>query len=394
MTAAFCPLEYHNNTPLSLICSNPACRNNRVFCSHCLRVYHRDCLSFILNINDIYKRSFSENIEWIQDPSIAKAALNIEKHHLNSSNNHLTQNAEKLISEQFSKLIEYFVERIQEVKRRVVRKIRMSSTGEGVLIEEFIAKLKRLYNFDMLLNILDPLNQGIVNTNRITRDLNNFFFDINTQQQELNDLQDLAKRINNATMSHFEIDLDIFEKFKQTLNFEAFDAYAEAEQTVSAWAWSPHQRSTTITLRNDNTIAQKVSPSDSYTAVLGDTYFVEGKWQWEIEVISGHKDARWICFGVVEPDKIYDLENLSSKIFLGMSTYGFCYGLDKIDDVGGYDNKKYVCQLDMDQGFFNILHGGRAVCQERESLRGKTFVPFVILYVLENMVKLRVLKAK
>lgn len=191
---ALCTLEYHNDKLLNLVCTNPNCQNHRLFCSHCLRVYHRDCLSFILDINDINKRSFSENIEWIQDPNITKAILNIEKNQKNGSNGHLFGNVEDLIHQEFTKLTEYIMDSLQEIKRRVFKRIRASSSGESIIIDEFTRKLKRLYNFDSFLDILEPLRHGVVNMNTISRELNNFFIDIDNRRNELAELQELAQR--------------------------------------------------------------------------------------------------------------------------------------------------------------------------------------------------------
>lgn len=384
----FCRTPHHEDKPIEWVCTNPSCPHSRLFCSKCLKQFHKDCLDFSLQIEDIDKRTFSDNNEWIRDTTIAEAILAVEKNKLQASKDHLAATFEKLIEEEFTKVIEFFMMKIQETKAKVFENISKLSMEGLAVTEEFPTKLKSLYNFDSFLGILDPIKQDGADLNIINKQLDEFFRHINGQVDQQKELHEMARKILSIKKNYLEVDHRLFDKFLKSIPFDLFEEYPT--RLACTWSWSSSKKSSKITLSEDGTTAKKEAGA-GYTAILGDTEFNNGKWNWEIDVASARNDKKWVYFGVIEPSLVPTTENLPYNSGIGLDTYGAAYRMSIITDIYGYDNKKFTCELDIDEGTFRIFSGGKEVCKEVESLKGKRLVPFVTLYEAGNRVKLKTL---
>lgn len=385
----FCRIQRHEDKPIEWVCTNPSCPHSRLFCSKCLKQFHKDCLEFSLEIDDINKRTFSDNIEWIKDTTISEAILAVEKNKLQGSKVDLAATFGKLIEEEFTKVIEFFMMKIQETKAKVFENISKLSMEGVVVTEEFPTKLKSLYNFDSFLGILDPIKQDGADIVIINKQLDEFFHHINSQVDQQKELHEMARKIISIKKKYLEIDHGLFDKFLRSMQFDLFEGYPA--RLASTWSWSAAKKSSKITLSDDNTVAKKEDGAGGYTAVLGDTEFDSGKWNWEIEVASGRNDKKWVYFGVIEPSLVHTSENLPYNSGIGLDTYGSAYGMSRIVDISGYDNKKYLCELDLNEGTFRISCGGKEVSKEFTNLKGKKLVPFVTLYEAGNRARLKTL---
>lgn len=390
---ACCTLEFHDNKPLSCICTNPKCQNNRIFCAKCLKIFHKDCLDYTLDIDDIDKRIFSYNVAWIQDPTIAKTIMTLEKFKITGSRDQLIAAMGNLIDEEFNKLMDFFVEKIKEAKMKVMENIKKSAGEDNNVLERFVKKLKTLYNFDSFLGILEPLKQDVADIDGLSKELHEYLEYINSQQKEMDELRDMAKKIGNLTKSYLELELQQFEKFKESLSFGLFDNYPSwTKEDVNSWTWSSVKKSQKITLSEDMKIAKKTVNSDGYHGILGDVEFSQGKARWEMDIATEGYVSRWVCFGIIEPQYAKNINNLPYNSYLGLSTRGQTYGLQKVNELKRYDNQKYLCELDLETGTFTISSEGVIACRETYSLKNKRFIPFVVLYMTGNMAKLTVLK--
>ena len=52
------------------------------------------------------------------------------------------------------------------------------------------------------------------------------------------------------------------------------------------------------------------------------------------------------------------------------------------------DDKVYSCDLNLYKDTFTISRDGEMICKSNQSLRGKTFIPFIMLHTGGNEVKL------
>ena len=384
-----CRLDDHYDRPLNWICTSPKCDKTRIFCSMCLKVFHKECLDYTVEIDDINRRLFGPNIGWIQDNTIANAITSIEKHKLTGHKEQLVGILGKLVEKEFTKITDFFMAKIEETKIKVLENVKQLSQEGDMVIDEFTTKLKSLYNFDTFLGILEPLKLDETDINDISQKLDIFFQQINSQQDHQKELRVMARKIISLTKNCFEGDKDLFDKFKDSIQFDIFDSYPS--KAISQWAWSesPSAKSSTILLKGDSWITKKEKIPKGFTAVLGDTELSTGIWKWEIEVSSGRIDHEWVYFGIMEPRLAGDIENVHYSKGMGLTTSGYFCGVEKVNNLGEYDNKRYLCVLDMNEGTFTISSDGLLICKEKDSLKGKTYVPFATLYYSGNTAKLK-----
>src|SRR5690349_904157 len=117
-----CHLEDHLNKPITWICSNPTCQNNRLLCSRCLVALHHDCQEHTLEIEDVYHRNLADNVNWIKGTETKRAFYLIKKRKLNDANQ-IFGIFKSLITEEFAKLADYVVQKIDETRDKVLKEV-------------------------------------------------------------------------------------------------------------------------------------------------------------------------------------------------------------------------------------------------------------------------------
>ena len=379
-----CQLENHFNKPLAFICTNPNCSNSRILCSRCLTLQHKDCWNYTLEIEDIYKKSYPENINWIRNEDIRLGILTLQKYGATDNKEMLLKAFENLLEKEFSKIVNYFLEKTKEIKAKIMQNLQEFSPYEQINIEEFFATLNSSYNFNTFLEILNQLNNGKKDIKQVNIELDEFLKQTESNKIEQQDLQDISSTIYSFSKDYLEVNNDIFDQFRRGIPFEIFDNYPTSLKT---WSWDNANKNSSIVLREHNTAAIKVDALYGYANVLGNIEMAEGRYQWEIEAIADNIEKQWIAFGVVETNIAKNSDDFSYKDTIGMCTYGHLYQMVHLDKILDYDSKSYFCDLDLTKGTFTISYQGTLIAREKVSLAGKKFIPFATLYRQNNKVK-------
>ncbi len=384
-----CKLEGHYDKPYSWVCTNPTCQSKRILCSKCLTLLHRNCLNFMLHIKEVFNKSFTQNSNWIQNKDIKDTILLVEKYGLTGSNEELIKAFEDLVNKEFSEVTSYFNEKIEETKDKIIKVFKESIASENIKADEFTKQVKTMYNFDTLANILDSMEKEQKEINTINKELTDYFANINSTKSQEQEVQKMAKNLNSFIKNYLEVDQNLFKEFKEAIPFDMFNKYSP---TKKFWTWNPAQKSTKILLSDNNTKAKRNDPSYTYAAVIGSLKFAKGHYQWEIEVSSGNTQHQWITFGILEANLVKNLENFAYVDTNGLSTYGQYYKMNKVGTLPDFDNKTFLCDLNLIKGTFTISCEGTVICKEQNDLKDKTFLPFAILYRNENAVTVKVVK--
>jgi len=385
----FCQEEGHFNKPFAFVCTSPTCTKNRILCSKCLTSDHKDCWNYTLEIEDIYKKSFAENINWIRNDDIRTAISTIKKYDLGEDKEQLLQAFRRYLDKEFQKVTDYFVKRIESIKDKIVLNLKEYSTFDSINVEDFNSLLKSIYDFDKFIEILDPLQSGEIDIKVANEDLNEFLEQTASNKTDQQDLEDLGNAIYSFTKDYLEVKDDIFDQFQRGIPFDIFDGFPLSLKT---WKWDFNKKSSKIALKEQNTVAKKTDSVFGYTTVLGTIEMNEGRYQWEIEMISDNIDKQWIAFGIVDASLVKNLEDFSYKDAMGICSYGHFYNVTQMEKLNEYDNKTYFCDLDLSRGSFTISYEGTIIAKEKENLKDKKFIPFATLYRQNNSVRLIMLQ--
>ena len=385
-----CPLLNHFNKPITLICTNPKCQNKRLLCLKCLTLDHRDCLDFILEVDDVYDRTFLPNLNWINDHEVKKAIKIIAEYQLNGPGDQLRQLFENLLDKEFAKIQEYFQEKILEQKAKILDDFRATSDFEMVNIEGFMKHLQELYNFDSFISILQSLHKEDKSIELLNKELETFLLEISAKEIQQKSLIELAQRLNRFTKNYLTSDSDTIEKFKHSIDFHILDDYP---LRIKKTSWDPFKKSQRLEILENNTIARRLDDIYEMTAVLGITEMEHGHYQWEVEVNTKNPQHQWILFGVADKNLGKNLEAFNYREAMGLSTFGQFYNMTKVEALNDYDNKTYLCYLDFSKGLFTISFEGKVVAKGDKDLKGnngnKVLVPYAILTRRDNMIRLQ-----
>jgi len=343
----------------------------------------------MLHIKEVFNKSFTQNSNWIQNKDIKDTILLVEKYGLTGSNEELIKAFEDLVNKEFSEVTSYFNEKIEETKDKIIKVFKESIASENIKADEFTKQVKTMYNFDTLANILDSMEKEQKEINTINKELTDYFANINSTKSQEQEVQKMAKNLNSFIKNYLEVDQNLFKEFKEAIPFDMFNKYSP---TKKFWTWNPAQKSTKILLSDNNTKAKRNDPSYTYAAVIGSLKFAKGHYQWEIEVSSGNTQHQWITFGILEANLVKNLENFAYVDTNGLSTYGQYYKMNKVGTLPDFDNKTFLCDLNLIKGTFTISCEGTVICKEQNDLKDKTFLPFAILYRNENAVTVKVVK--
>jgi len=343
----------------------------------------------MLHIQEVFKNSFTQNSNWIQNKEIKNAILLVEKYGLTGSNEELIKAFEDLVNKEFTEVANFFNEKLNETKEKIIKVFKESISSENIKADEFNQQIKKLYNFDALRNIIDSMQKEQKEVNVVSKELNDFFQNINSMKTQEQELLKTAKNLNSVIKNFLEVDQSIFKEFKEAIPFDMFNKYSPNKST---WTWSPTQKSPKIILSDNNTKAKRADPSYTYAAVLGTTKLSKGHFQWELEVASGNTQHQWITFGILEAHLVKNLDNFAYVDTNGLSTYGQYYKMNKVGSLSDFDNKTFLCDLNLIKGTFTISCQGTVICKEQSDLKDKVYLPFAILYRNENTITLKVLK--
>jgi len=384
-----CKQQGHANKLLTFVCANPKCSKNRVLCSRCLTQDHKDCWNYTLEIEDIYKRSFAENANWVRNEDIKQALATIGKYGLEDSKDVLLDAFGEFIDREFAKVTEYFNQRVKEIKAKIISNLQEYSTFDSINVEDFMATLKGIYNFDSFIDILEKLNQAETTMADMNEELSTFFDKSTASKADQQDLEDMGNAIYTFTKDYLEINTDIFDKFKTQIPFDLFNGFP---LSMKAWTWDSNNKSSKIELSENNTVARKIDQTYGYTTALGAIEISEGRFQWELEVFIENSDRQWIAFGVIEKELAKNLEDFPYKKAIGVCTYGHLYNMECVEKFAEFDKKLLNCDLDMHKGTFSVAYEGSVIARHSGNLTGKIFVPFVTLYRGDNNVRLVILQ--
>jgi len=343
----------------------------------------------MLHIQEVFKNSFTKNSNWIQNKEIKEAILLVEKYGLTGSNEQLIKAFEDLVNKEFTDVANFFNEKLSETKEKIIKVFKESISSENIKADEFNQQIKNLYNFDALRNILNSMQNEQKEVNVVSKELSDFFQNINSMKTQEQELQKMAKNLNSFIKNFLEVDQTLFKEFKEAIPFDMFNKYSPTKNT---WTWSPVQKSPKIILCDNNMKAKRADPSYTYAAVLGTTKLAKGHFQWELEVASGNTQHQWITFGILEAHLVKNLDNFAYVDTNGLSTYGQYYKMNKVGSLADFDNKTFLCDLNLIKGTFTISCQGTVICKEQSDLKDKVYLPFAILYRNENTITLKVLK--
>ena len=363
-----CQVDGHNQKPFNWICTNLQCQNPRFLCSKCLVSLHKECLDHTLEIDDIRSRSLDINMNWIKDSNIKEVACFMGKNNLKDTKQVLKQ-FEATMDREFDKLIEFFAHKVQETKKMIIENIENTFSKKNLNVESFMTEIYSLYNFDALISIVDSimLKNGAIDA--INKELENFLRETQAKEKEKNNMKETAENFESLT----SIDLSPFEKFRETLSFEAFRDYPFADPTQNKkWSWSPVQKSVKIDLSENNLVATRGSQEgESNTTVIGSEPFSRGIHVWKLNVRTNNKEKYWIGFGIVEKSLVKDFEQFAYQSGLTMAVSGNVFNMEKVKTLPSYDNEEYTCGLDMEAGTFTISNKGQVIAKQKENFKRK-----------------------
>jgi len=323
---------------------------------------------------------------WINNSHI-KEALHLLAQHNVSDREQLLYVYEGIINQEFDKIIQTFLQKVQETKEKIMKNAREMYTIANINLEDFKTGLGSLYDIDSLIELLQSFESGQRCSNTVNREICTLFETIHTKKDEEKTLEDIAKNVTSFAKYYLEVDPRPFDDLKQRLNLETFDACP-----FRIWSWHPEVKSASISLENFNTFAQKHQQAEKYsTAVIGTNALSKGVHRWEVEIATRDIEHNWICFGVIETNLVKEVTDFPYCDAVGIDTYGRLHNMDNEGLMVNYDFKTFLCELDMENGTFTISYGGTVVARQRKSLKGKIVVPFADLGEPGNTARLHVL---
>jgi len=390
-----CQVTGHSGRPLSLLCTNTKCTNNRILCFQCLTSHHKDCLDDTLEISHISQPNFLQNSNWIKDANVKSVIQALESHQLTGAKDQVFGIFSELLDKEFEKLGEHLLHKLQETKEKMLKNFKESPMTLDNKLKDFTKQLKSLYNLDSLFKILESWQTSKKNLNVVSQDLDNFFKEVSFQKQQEGELRKLAKDLNFSLKNFVDIDQVVFEDFKASIPFDIFDTYpskkTSSQPNSEQWCWDIAKKSKAINLKESSMRATKETGANGeYAAVVGNVKMVDGCHLWKIEVATYNANRAWICFGIAEESLCGDMENFPYEKSIGFSTYRQPYQMNVIGALTEYDNKVFLCKLDLDNGVFTISHNDNVIVKSKNSLMNKVFLPFVCMSTRNNTVKMTI----
>ena len=85
-------------------------------------------------------------------------------------------------------------------------------------------------------------------------------------------------------------------------------------------------------------------------------------------------------FGVIETQLVRTFQAFPTNSAIALTTSGYFSQMTCLNPLPNYDNKTYVCELDMEEGTFTISYNSTIIAKQNCDIRGKTVVPFAFLF--------------
>ena len=266
-----CQFNNHNK-PFSLICTSPECTSNRLLCFKCLRSEHAKCLNYILEVDDVEKRTLSSNVNWIRSEDVQKATKAIRSYGVETFEVNFLKAFQDRTEREFTKVTELFLERMQQEKKKVLDHTYNRLNTEKIAAKDFDQSLSGIYSFDTLLGILGLFQSGEKNLEEASQGLSIFFAETYAEESSNKGLHAMAKRINSLNDELNQLSLDAFEKFKKCIEFQTptpddgqrqedlnREKAHQGEFTQEKWTWDAKNISQEIALDTDCLIAKKTA---------------------------------------------------------------------------------------------------------------------------------------
>lgn len=229
-------------------------------------------------------------------------------------------------------------------------------------------------------------------------------------EESQNHIEELKGQINELTQKNSQLNNDITIQAQDNIRFK--DQVISLETKVDAltntlaaletdvtilqekkkqqqslgWEWT--QKSLLISLSDDSMTATK-NFSKGWTGVFGIKQMFQGCYKWEIEVLCATNDKSGLIFGIIEYNSGCNPANFSYNSVIGLGLKGSTQNTIKKNQLQNYDNKVYLCSLDLELGTFTISHEGTVICKEKDDLRNKVFVPCAGLYYPGSYAQIR-----
>ena len=375
-----CQDPNHFNQQIILLCTNSQCKSNPYLCSQCLP-YHQDCLDKLLLMIETRSSFGSSGPKGTEKTRHIRNALDILDDI--ESKKELLECYQDLLEDEFEKLTRYFGQRIHETKLLIVEKARGLYETKDFTVSHLKQQLKKLYKFGASPSIIDALDYDRKDTEMIKKGLETFFSGFEIDETKKKTYRKAKSDEGMLSLNNLERNkLETLKKFQREMS-----DFSERLASKEAWKWDSINKSDLIALSNGQMIAEKrVGTKNIDSAILGSIVMTEGFYKWEIEVGS-----QWICFGIIDPYLVKDMEAFSYKESVGMDTARGLYSMERVYSLNDYKNKKYVCELDMENGSFRIYNCGKLVSKYEGDFKGQSMVPFVDFYNAGGKVKLRIL---
>lgn len=386
-----CENPDHFGKRYTWVCTNPSCEQSRLCCSKCLTQSHRHCINYVVHIADLATMKYTNNANILHSREIREAVLLLEKFGVDDDMNaRMLKEFEETVNKEFDAVLQHIIKLINETKEIVVGLYKKNLGTEKIETRGFLEKLHAYYNLEDLYRKCEELAKGVKTTAQTLEELNETFKNpVKAKEQELETIgKDIVSKISKNTGIEQKMFNDLKKSFEDAL--KPFKSFNPQKKT---WQWSTINKSKSIALQNTNTKAVKTGTGLTYAAVIGDMVFTDNKHVWEIFVETGNAQAQWVSFGVLEHSLATNWENFNYSQTIGMTTYGQFYQMNKTAFTpGGWDNKTYRCELDLIRGKFEIYCDNKQIATSNVSLKGKSIVPFLILYRSNNAVTVKVLQ--
>jgi len=341
----------------------------------------------MLHIEDIENPNFLSNSNWIHNKEVKEAVALLKKYNLGTSKEQFLQAFEDVVNHEFNEIVKFFNEKLNEKKEVIIKQFKEAILAENLNIVDFENEVNRIYDKISFMSILNSFQREEKELDSFNSELTTFFNNTNNMKSQLSKLEVMAKNLKTFTKKYLVVDSTLFSEFKESISFDIFNRYSPF---TANWTWAPEQKSAKITLCENNLKVKKLDNSQGYTGVLGNTKMSEGVYQWEISASTGNGEHNWISFGITTPNQ--NFEKMDFNNTCSMSTKGQAYYMTRIRELADYDEKVYLCELDMNKRAFTISYKGKVLCKHQGQLKEDAYYPFVILYQQGNSVTLKIIK--
>ena len=383
-----CIVPGHDSKPIKYICFQKDCKENRLLCFSCLTLSHKICSNAVVEIESLFERDLPTNSGLISCPDVKQAALFLKREGATTKGkDSFNQKIEGMLDQEIDKLVHFFSQRLIQIKNQFMSNLKESELT--VNSDEFLQKLNNIFNFDSLLGIIQESQSDEKALQTISKRLDEYIKEMTQKQkEEENELKKMSRAFCFYDQCHSKIKTELFDQFKESIPFNTIQMslnHIVHEYGVKSLRWDLSKKSQSIEVSEDGKDITKIKGSkDGLSTAIGNLELNEGRYQWTLKINTNRSDNRWILFGIVETNLINDFESLEYAKFIGFSTTNKYHGMTEVNKMQVTTNNTYLCEFDWQSNVFNITHEGRIICKSNQDLKGRTFVPFVVLEYEDN----------